>query len=186
MYFEKTKYSEITTPKQEGEFKMYIKRPGNFQNKFSIKSIKDNTIDVVGTNDGEILFNAVKINAYSYTRKTRDDGTFHHSEWNYYNKLYIDTGNQENDNYLNNVPFSAKFSFVENAFQGLKQKQSLDFYDVQHYKGGSSASVKPDQIDKLTFKKQINNQMVTVEYNNIPVVYQGQQDAWGDEGKNNW
>ena len=57
---------------------------------------------------------------------------------------------------------------------------------MQHYEGGNNASVRPGQIDKLNFKKQINNQTVTVEYNNIPVVHQGQQDTWGDDGKNNW
>lgn len=87
---EQKKVSDMMTEKKEGKFKLYIKKPESFQNKFTLRTINDNSIDVPGINVGEIVFNAVKINAYSYTVQTRKVGVFNHSVWKYYNKIYID------------------------------------------------------------------------------------------------
>lgn len=168
----------------KGSFKVYIKKPGNFQ--LGYQAVNINGKNTFTSASQELLFNPVKIIAYSYNWMYRSPGTFHHSQWRYFHKLYIDTGDQANDQYLTELPYEVSFLSYRNTFSSLRPRANIDFYDVQDYTGDSNASVQASSVNKLIFKKYINGVATTIEYNNIPVRWMGRHDDWEYNGSSNW
>lgn len=184
IFFNDIKVNKIVTNNKEGEFKYLIKRAGNFDNIFILSA--ENKANKIYKDEYNLFFNAVKIVAYSYITKTKKGGTFNHSRWNYYNKIYVETGFEKNDNFLNNSKYDIKFLHLSSTFENFQKNLSSDFYPVQNYEGGSNPSIKPTLINSIAFTKEVGNDKIKITYDNIPVTYFGRQDSWGNDGKNNF
>lgn len=176
----------ISTKDKEGTFQYLVKKPGNFDNYFSV-STKNSTNETVTSKEYNIFFNAVKIVAYSYTIQLQNGTTTRSSTNKFFNKIFIDTGNKENDNYLVDLNYSVKFLHLENKFTKFQKNKSLDFHDPQQYKGAKLPSVTPTTITSITFSVPLNNSNSTIiEYKNIPVQSMDRQQSWGENGNNNF
>jgi hypothetical protein len=177
---------------KEGNFKLTILKPGNFQLKFVLKKItSEGEKTAVAT--AEVDFNAVKITAYRYDWEYKGSSGGHHSQHLYFHKLYIDTGHEQYDNlYLGGLTLTAYFKNLKNLYQGFQNtfqdfipNTHIDFYEQQDYEGTESGSknvVLVSTIDEIVFDKDVNGVTTHMEYKNIPVIDWKYQNSWADQG----
>lgn len=183
LLYNDNKVNAIETTEKTGNFKIVVKKAGNFQHSYKVISYKDN--DIFESQTTDLIFNAIKITAYRYNWKYKNGGSFSHSKWRYFHKLYIDTGEQQYDNYLNNLSYQIRFDNYNHNFSNFEKNTNMNFYQVQHYQGGDNPT-QYSNIDKIIFKKEYNGNISLIEYHNIPVLWLGRHDNWGYNGNNNW
>ncbi|MFV0305512.1 MAG: hypothetical protein ACK5IC_08550 [Moheibacter sp.] len=172
-----------------GTFRLKIKKPGNFKHQYRLEVYTTDDVNpaYIDISSNEILFNAVKINAYTYSRETRDSGLFHHSEHDRYFYFHIDTGKEQYDNYLSpeesleyqahyeNIPYTG--TFVKSTT--LKYKETVN-------RERGPAGIPFPVIKKITFQKNINGTVSNIEYTDIPITDYGRHDEWGENGTQNF
>ncbi|QII70449.1 hypothetical protein G8C41_06345 [Apibacter sp. B3706] len=186
LYFKNKKVDNIYTVENEGKFTLYIKKAGNFSHTYCafIVNAKNNEIPKKLISKSELFFNSVRIVAYNYEIRLRKSSTWHHSLNGVFHKLYIDTGNEVYDKYLENLSYNVYYNSRSFEQSNFRNKENRDFYDVQKVEGGKRAYI-INTIDKIIFKKDVNGIITNIEYKNIPVVSYGRKDDWGTEGNNN-
>ncbi|MFV0531508.1 MAG: hypothetical protein ACK5MD_08715 [Flavobacteriales bacterium] len=178
-----SKTDTIKTSQNTGTFKIVAKKTGNFQHTYKAIAYKGN--DTLESEKTDLIFNAVRIIAYSYTWKYKSGGIFSHSKWKCFHKLYIDTGEQQYDHYLDGLTYDVKYASYNKPIYNFERSTNRDFHGMQEYEGGSDPTIY-STIDKIIFKKEFNGISSLIEYHNIPVHYMGRHDDWGYGGNNNW
>ncbi|MCL5247730.1 hypothetical protein M4I21_18095 [Cellulophaga sp. 20_2_10] len=122
----------IVITSANSDFYLEILKPGTFELSFTLqKMIKQSYVSDIS--EESLLFNAVKINAWTFYRETRDSGLFNHSEKTRYYRFNIDDGEQDYDKYLTN----------EN---GISHTYSVTYGDDSEYKNNFVVS------EELLFK----------------------------------
>ena len=167
--------------------KIIIKKPGGFQLHYI-------AVDYIPTHgygkgnnqyDASLNFNAVRIVAYRYEQQIRDGNIWHHSEWNYYHKVWVDTGDKQNDNFFNGFKASASVGDLTTDTDNITKGISFDIYPSQYYEGGDSPKTF-GTLKKITISNIVNGLPFSAVYDNIPISFQGRHDDWSEIGKNNW
>lgn len=186
LYYKNKKVDKINTLEKQGKFTLYIKKAGNFSHTYSafIVNAENNEIPKKLISKSELYFNSVRIVAYNYEIRLRKSSTWQHSLRGVFHKLYIDTGNEEYDKYLENLTYNVYYNSRSFEQSNFRNKENRDFYEVQRVEGGKNAYT-VNTIDKIVFKKEVNGVTTNIEYKNIPVVFYGRKDDWGTEGNNN-
>jgi hypothetical protein len=192
LFYNKLKCNEIKAlSNKTGEFKILVNKAGNFQHVYiaTTPSATEKTL-LIGSEPNDVKFNAVRIIVYRYNYNYYTTNAGHH--WDrYFNKLYIDNGDQKDkdDNYLKGLDYEVKFLSYTTGGTNFPINTNVDFAAPYEKWGGDvihdTFEVNPGQIDKLTFTKVINGTPTKIVYNNIPNPYWGQRPEWGDGGNNN-
>ena len=91
--------NEITIRSAESRFYILIARPGNFQHQYILQKMNLDTKENEPAVQ-DVLFNAVKIRAWSTTQQIASGGVFSSSEHRRFYYFSIDDGDQQYDNYL--------------------------------------------------------------------------------------
>jgi hypothetical protein len=172
---------------KEGNFNLRIKEPGNFKIKFVLKKISPEGAKTAVAAD-TLDFNAVKISAYCYYRKT--------SRYYFYSKLVINTGNKAKDTYLSDqksckITYTTKnngnsiletttatINFKHDSILGIRPYEAYDYHSSGHVLSS---------VSEITFKKSLiyNGDQIDIDikYKDVPVTNYGQQDGWGGQGQ---
>jgi hypothetical protein len=191
LFYNKLKCNEIKAlNNKNGEFKILVNKAGNFQHVYTASTLSaiDKTLEIQSS-PNDVKFNAVRIIAYRYNYNFYTTNAGHH--WNrFFNKLYIDNGDQKdkNDNYLQGLDYEVKFLSYTNGGANFPINTNIDFAGSYEKWGGdllNGTEVNPGQIETLTFYIVINGQKTPVVYKNIPNPEWGDRPEWGDAGNNN-
>lgn len=175
---------EINTSDKSGYLYLKVLKPGNFQLVFNILKKDAETNSWIKGTSCELLFNPVRIVAYTYTVQRRRKGNNHHSRWERYHKFFIDCGNQDNDNYLTDLPYTIKLQNIASDEANFIANKHYDFFPSEEYKGGSSPTIH-EKMDEIVFTKKINGSNYFISYKNITVTDYARQDKWDDKGNAN-
>ena len=188
LFYNKLKCDTVKCLTKSGKFKVLVNRAGNFQNTVTaVNFIKSSSPQVYKSNSVDVLFNAVRIVAYSYNWNYYTTSARHHWQ-RYLNKLYIDNGNQQNDTYLQGLAYQTKYLSKTTNNTGFVINSNSDFFPSFTKWGSDNLDGEEAYIYtiyKITFNKTINNINSLIEYDNIPVYEWGEHPDWGDNGNNN-
>lgn len=189
LFYNKLKCDTIKCLAKSGKFKVLVNRAGNFQNAVTaINKLKSRPTEVYKSNPVDVLFNSVRIISYYYVWEWDRRGSMVFGYRYYFRhlyKLYIDTGDQQFDNYLTGLDYEMKFhTFIKN-YGNFVKSTNINFSEVQETDSGNGPNFVPNIINSIKFKKNINGSDSLIEYTNIPVINCGRQDAWGWDGNNN-
>ncbi len=189
LFYNKLKCDTVKCLTKSGKFKVLVNRAGNFQNTVTaVNFIKSSSPQVYKSNSVDVLFNAVRIVTYYYNWMYNRNGNQYTGYSYFYRhlyKLYIDTGDQQFDNYLTGLDYEMKFHTFTRNYVNFAKSTNINFSDVQETSRGNGPDFIPNTINSIKFSKTINNVNSIIEYSNVPVSNQGQQDAWGWDGNNN-
>lgn len=158
----------LNSKQQKGSFYIYILKPGNFQHKYILEKYVNGA--KVGETSANLLFNAVKITAWTYHQKINK------STHRRYYKFLIDDGNEQFDNYLENVngkvhTYSALYrehrhSEANNTFSAHQEKEFRWNEDQKK----SPTRVHSHIIDELAIQqKQADGTINNIVYKNITI-----------------
>lgn len=158
----------LDSKQQKGDFYIYILKPGNFQHKYILEKYVNGA--KVGETSANLLFNAVKITAWTYHQKINK------STHRRYYKFLIDDGNEQFDNYLENVngkvhTYSALYrehrhSEANNTFSAHQEKEFRWNEDQKK----SPTKVHSHIIDELAIQqKQADGTINNIVYKNITI-----------------
>ncbi|WPO80834.1 hypothetical protein [Flavobacterium sp. KACC 22761] len=90
----------IILKKANSSFFVSILKPGNFTQQYELRKMKSNKYVAASTQ--EMLFSAVKIEAYTWNEETRNSTMFRTSQHSRYYEFTVDDGDQTPDTYLTN------------------------------------------------------------------------------------
>jgi hypothetical protein len=167
----------IKLTKNTGEFNMQVHAPGAFQNNLQLLKRKNNAYAPLA--QAATVFNVVQIIAYRYAWEARAASFWNntHSIQTIRHKLFIKTGEEQNDNFLNGLSFQMKFAGRAPWFNNFQKSTNIDFVEFQDYEGGTSPAIAAGYINTINFVKEVNGIKTNIEYNGISVQDFG-GDAW--------
>lgn len=141
LFYKNKKVDKINTLEKQGKFTLYIKKAGNFSHVYTafIVNTENNEIPNKLIPKSDLYFNSVRIVAYNYEIRLRKSSTWQHSLRRVFHKLYIDTGNEEYDKYLENLTYNVYYNSRSFEQSNFRNKQNRDFYEIQRVEGGKNA-----------------------------------------------
>lgn len=174
------KYTNIkelpfTSQKQKGNFYLEILQPGTFHHKYIlekyVKGVK------VGETSAEFLFNAVKITAWTYYQRTQRSGIFQRSKHRRYYMFSIDDGNQQYDNYLENVNGkSHTYSALYREHRHSEGDNRFSAHQEKEFRWSEEQEKEPVRVHSHTIEeisiqqKQADGTINNIVYKNIPII----------------
>lgn len=165
----------LKSREQKGGFYLEILQPGSFQHKYILEKYVNGK--KVGETSADFLFNAVKITAYTYHQQIQSPGTWRHSKHLRYYKFIIDDGNQQYDNYLENVNGKEHtYSALYRDHHHSEGNSKFSAHQEKEFRWNEEQEKKPTQVYSHIIKeisiqqKQADGTINNIVYKNIPIV----------------
>lgn len=162
----------LKSREQKGGFYLEILQPGSFQHKYILEKYVNGK--KVGETSADFLFNAVKINAFTFYRKISDRNPHRR-----YYKFIIDDGSQQYDNYLENIngkthtykAVHGKISHSEGD-GSISAHQEKEFRWEDYWRDGQSqARIRSPYVEEISIQqKQSDGTINHIVYKNIPII----------------
>lgn len=175
----KPKYKNVNklslkSHQQKGGFYLEVLQPGSFKHKYILEKYKNGVKEEETSMD--FLFNAVKITAWTYSIETQTPNLFRHSIHRRLYKFIIDDGNQQYDNYLENV--NGKKHTYNSLYIGQNHSEGdseFSAHQEKEFRWSEEQEKSPPHIHSTTIKaisiqqKQADGTVNNIIYKDIPI-----------------
>lgn len=169
----------LKSREQKGGFYLEILQPGSFQHKYILEKYVNGK--KVGETTADFSFNAVKITAWTYHKELKNQTLIRRGKYARYYKFIIDDGNQQYDNYLENVNgkthtykayYLGRYHYSDNG--EISAHHEKEYRGEDYWKFGeipALAFLASNHVDEISIQqKQADGTINNIIYKNIPII----------------